>query len=240
MIVSAASLRELHRIHEQLSDLRDRLERGPKQINAHTINVTRLEAEAAAAQQHSTAAKVLADQKQLSLKSGEARIEQLKVKLNACGSNREYQALKEQIAADEMANSVLEDEILEALGKIDELTIGVGEAQQMVVKGKEELAKVEAAVAARHDSMVADIQRLEADLKQAEESLPKEVRDNYYQIVRSLGCEALAQVEGDTCGGCYQTLTPNSSNMLQMSQPVFCLSCGRLLYLPEDRSPGMR
>lgn len=240
MTVSAASLRELHRIHQQLGDLRERLERGPKQIRAHAANVARLEAEAAEAQQESTNAKMLADQKQLSLKTGESRITDLKVKLNAASSNREYQALKEQIAADTMANSVLEDEILEALGKIDELKVAVGEAQQKVVKAKEEQAKIEAAVAERHDSIVADIKRLEGELGDAEQSLPKEVKEPYDRIVKSLGSEALAQVEGDTCGGCYQTLTPNSFNMLQMSQAVFCLSCGRLLYLPEDRSPGIR
>ncbi len=32
MSVTAAALRELHRIHQQLAELRDRLERGPKQV----------------------------------------------------------------------------------------------------------------------------------------------------------------------------------------------------------------
>ncbi len=59
--------------------------------------------------------------KQLQLREREARIKDLQVKLNTCSSNREYQALKEQIAADQQANSVLSDEILEALERIDVL-----------------------------------------------------------------------------------------------------------------------
>ena len=34
MSITAAALRELHRIHQQLAELRDRLERGPKQVRA--------------------------------------------------------------------------------------------------------------------------------------------------------------------------------------------------------------
>ncbi len=69
-----------------------------------------------------------ADQKQLQLKSSEDKVKDLRRKLNAAASNREYQALLEQIAADEMANSVLADEILEALEKIDAFQKNLAEA----------------------------------------------------------------------------------------------------------------
>ena len=48
-----------------------------------------------------------------------------------------------------------------------------------------------------------------------------------------MGAEALAPVEGECCGGCSQTLTPQTINALRLDKPVFCKSCGRLLYLPE-------
>ena len=47
----------------------------------------------------------------------------------------------------------------------------------------------------------------------------------------------LAQVEGEVCGHCYQKLTAQTMNELYLSRPMFCKSCGCLLYLPEDRSP---
>ena len=42
MSVTAAALRELHQIHQQLAELRDRLERGPKQVRAREANVAQL------------------------------------------------------------------------------------------------------------------------------------------------------------------------------------------------------
>ena len=114
-------LRDLHRLHQQLGDVRERLERGPKQIKAREANVVRLEAELLQAKADARAARAGSDQKQLLLKSGETKIADLKTKLNQANSNREFQALKDQIAADTMANSVFADEILEAMEKIDEL-----------------------------------------------------------------------------------------------------------------------
>ena len=56
--------------------------------------------------------RVEADSKQLQMKEREEKIVNLQGKLNAAKENREYQALKDQIAADKQANVVLSDEIL--------------------------------------------------------------------------------------------------------------------------------
>jgi predicted nucleic acid-binding Zn-ribbon protein len=234
------ALRDLHRIHQQLADLRERLARGPKQIKAREANVARLEQELADAKAQVKAARVAGDQKQLLLKSGETKIKDLRNKLNACSSNREYQALREQIAADEMANSVLSDEILEMLEKIDELTRLIGDAEQKLARGKEELAKTGQAVRDQEGLIAGDVKRLEAELKQAETALPADFRDAYDRVVKSKGSDAMAQIEGESCGGCFQQVTPNMYNTLAMDRLVFCQSCGRLLYLPEDRSVGRR
>ena len=46
---------------------------------------------------------------------------------------------------------------------------------------------------------------------------------------------ALAQVDGEVCGACFQTLTAQMMNELYLSVPVFCKNCGALLYLAEGR-----
>ena len=48
----------------------------------------------------------------------------------------------------------------------------------------------------------------------------------------------MAEVQGEFCGGCYQQLTPNNMAELSMAVAIFCRNCGRLIYLPEDRTPG--
>ena len=111
------SLRTLHRIHRQHSDLKDRLTRGPRQIQAAEANVKKCEADLAQAKDAFKQAKMASDEKQLQLKHRESKLVDLQAKLNMAQSNKEYQLLKDQMAADKQANSVLADEILETLEK---------------------------------------------------------------------------------------------------------------------------
>jgi len=238
MAVTAAALRELHRIHRQLSDLRDRRARGPKQIKAREANLARLNEDLARVQGESKAARMRADQKQLQLKSSEEKIGSYRAKLNACTTNREYQALKEQIAADEMACSVLSDEILEALEKIDEYQRLVGEAQQRIADSKSELAKAQGAVRQQNSQFAAEIARLETDVAKAENQLPDDFRTLYDRLVKSKGEDAMAEVQDKTCGGCCQQLTPNLLAVLSSGLGVICKTCGRIIYLAENRAPG--
>ncbi len=234
MAVTAALLRELHRCHRQLADLRERHERGPKQIKAHETNVKRLEDEVAKVKADALAARKSVDNKQLTLRSKEDKIAQLNAKLSACSTNREYQALLEQIAADKVAMSVLEDEILDALGKVDDFKALIGTAELHLTKGKEEADKVRAAVDSQRATIEADIVRVDAELKQLEVDLPPDFRDGYDRVVRAKGDDALAEVEGDCCGGCYQQMTPNMLSHLKLAVAVACKSCGRMLYFPEE------
>ncbi|MCL6502376.1 MAG: phospholipase [Pirellulales bacterium] len=237
MSVTAAALRELHRIHRQLRDLRGRLEAGPKQVKHREAVVQRIAGELEQAKADHKAARIHADQKQLQLRSAEQKIRDLKLKLNAASSNREYQALRDQIAADEMASSVLEDEILELLEKIEAMARGIKEIEEKLAKSQEELANCRMQVADQEALLRADIDRLEAELAQAETQIPVDFRELYERVVRSKGDEGMAQVEGETCSGCYQRVTPNKMNQLLLGQVIVCGGCGRILYLPEDRSP---
>ncbi len=232
MSITAAALRELHGVHQRLAELRDRLERGPKQIRAREANVTQLEARLSEARQKAQQMQMAADRKQLDLKSGEQKIVDLRVKLNACSSNREYQALLEQIAASEMAGSVLSDEILEGFEKVDQLGTAVKEAEKNLVAGKQELEKTRRSVEDAAASLQSDIKSLEAELAAIEETLPADFKADYERVVRSKGADSLAVAEDSVCTGCGQQITLNMLNELKLSKFVFCKACGRLLYLP--------
>ncbi len=230
MAVTAETLELLHRIHRQLGDLRERHERGPMQIRARESNVAKLEAELAAAQETVKQAKMIGDRKQLDLKVSETRMDEWKVKLNACNSNKEFQTMKEQIAAAAMAGSVLQDEILESMEKVDLLEAAVAEVKTRVAAGKNELTRCRDAVTQETESVIGDIKRLEADLVAAEKALPADFRADYDRVIRAKGADGMARMIDGTCEGCGRSATLNQQNYLMLSKPVFCTSCGRLLY----------
>lgn len=236
--ISAELLQRLHRIHRQLSDLKGQIDRCPRQIHAgHTMV-----AGAKNAVDESIAtikrAKVAADQKQLQLKEREVRVSNLKAKLNEAASNREFDTLKEQIAADEQANSVLSDEILEALEHIDVLEANRVVRQEELIAREAEQVKLVATVTDRLVILKEDLARVEAERAEAETLIPASVKVDYDRLIAARGEEALAPVEDQNCGGCYQMLTTQTMNQIALSRLVRCPSCGAFLYRRESARVG--
>ena len=233
--VEGGVLRTLHRIHQQLADLRERRARGPRQLRNADAHVAHQEQLLATVRDEEKAIRVATDKKQLDLKAAEAKVEDLRRKLNMASSNKEYQALKEQIAAVEMANSVLADEILEALERIDAIHPKIAEAEAALQKAREKAGQTHAEVERQMPLIEADIARLEAQLKETEVALPAEAKELYQRVVRQRGEDALAAVEDQICLGCYTGVPLNACNQILLGQPVFCKACGRLLYFPEEQ-----
>ncbi len=238
--LSVEILRTLHRIHHQLGDLQHRLDRGPKQIAAAEANVTNRQGIVEQAKAEEKAFRVTLDQMQLNLKSAEAKIKDLDVKRNQAQSNKEYQLLAEQIQAAEMANSVLADEILEAFDKAEQLKKDVALTETELSAAKQRLSEVQAEVAKAQPGLQAEADRLQKELNDSEATLPEEIRDPYCRLVRQRGEDGLAVVENQSCGGCFTQVPLNVCNQIMLNQPVFCKSCGRMLYLPENAMPLRR
>ena len=234
MSVTGPTLRNLHRIHRQLSDLRSRLERGPKQIQGAQANVERLEQCVAEAKQKVVQNKMATDEKDLQLRERENRIVDIKTKLNTASSNVEYQTFLEQIAADDQANSVLSDEILELLEKTTELESAVKAAEADLATGMEEFNAKKKRIDEQRGSLEHDLTRLTNELEEAEKDLPEDFSIDYKRNTKAKGEDALAPLDGEVCGLCYQMVTPQMFAELKMQKLVICNNCGCYLYLPEE------
>lgn len=233
MGMTAGALKELHELHIQLQQTQEQLDRGPKQVRARRQFVERKQAGLEEAREQLKELKAEADRKSLQLKSNENKIAELKVKLNAAQSNREFDVIKSQIEADRMANSVLEDEILETLDKVDQMQRNVKSAEQELAAAQSEEQRVREEVAQAEPGLRSRAEELEGALREAEKSLSGEVAEAYHRLVHAHGAGALAPVANDACSACYAVLSTQQKVDLKTSQIIFCRSCGRLLYLSE-------
>ena len=234
MEVDYALLRTIHRILRQLNDLNDRLEKGPRQIaiaeRAKNAFVTDLEE----VKQTRLKSKMAADEKQLQLSGREARIEELKSKRNGVSSNREYQLLTEQILADQQANAVLSDEILELLEKIENLDAAVVQSETNLGKAQQETKKVAERINAEMASLESECERVGQELTENENCLPGVIKVEYHRVVEKRGEETFAETDLNTCGRCFTLITPQTQSELIMKQSVLCKSCGSILYIKEN------
>ena len=180
------------------------------------------------------------NQKELQLKEREASIVDTQTKLNTASSNKEYQAFVEKIAADEQANSVLSDEILEMFDKVEDLQKNVKDKEAELAQGKAEFAEVKKKVEGERESLEADLARLTVEGNELEATLPADIQQDFKRVVGGRGEEGLAQLEDEYCGNCNQMVNPQMVNELLLEKVVPCKSCGAYLYLPENREPVKR
>ncbi|MCA9137987.1 MAG: hypothetical protein KDB00_14545 [Planctomycetales bacterium] len=223
-------MRRLHSLHLQSTDLQGQLERGPRQVAAGEAIVAQCEAAVASARQDVKKATIACDEKQLQLKSREDRIEQLKAKLNTASSNKEFDLLKEQIAADVQANSVQSDEILEGLERIDELNEAVAAAEKELAEKTAEQKTRLKDVDARMEVVREGLEHVRSELEKCEAQVPIAVRSEYKRLTLLRGDEALAPIEDGSCGGCNQTLTTQMVDRVRLGFLTDCPACSAWLY----------
>lgn len=233
MSPNGAGLKEIHDLRLRLQDVTDELERGPRQIAARQQLLEKKKAEVDVRRTKLKHLKVAADQKNLQLKTNEAKIHDLQGKLNAAANNREFDAFRTQIAADKMANSVLEDEILEALEGCDAELREIKELEQVAANVEAELAKFTANVKQREPDLKTQKAAMEAQVGDIEKVLPPEVIPQYRRLVQSYGARALSPVHGTACGECFVGQRQQTIVELRAGKFIFC-TCGRLMYLAED------
>jgi hypothetical protein len=233
MSAATAGLKRLHELHIRLQDINKQLEHGPRQVKARQQNLNKKQAELDTLKAELKQTRMLADQKNLQLKTNESKIAQLQAKLNQATSNREFDVIKSQIDADTMANSVLEDEILEVLEKVDQQQQKIKQIEEEATQTASDVRRVAQEVESTAPKLRAQATELQTALSDAEKILPGTAIVTYRRLVQAHGAGALATVENNACTACFEVLSANYLVELNTGKFLFCRTCGRLLYRPE-------
>lgn len=174
-----------------------------------------------------------ADRKQLELKEREQQIEKYEAQLNEAATNKEYSLMQDQIKATRAANDVLSDEIFEILESIDERQQEEKQATEVLKKAEAETAETEQNVEQLLQTLQKELDQLNSELAERQKSLPADILKEFLRIIPARGENTLAAVDDNTCGHCYQTITSQMRTELALNKPVYCKSCGALLYNTE-------
>ncbi len=237
----ADNLRELHQLHHRAKAIRDRLESGPKTLATRQSILAKRQAEADATKKAIRDATVQSDKKEGQLKGMQAKSDELRVKLNSIKKQVEYDAIRNQLANDNLAQSKLSEEILDARIKIEEQVETLKAQEAEVAKLTAEVAAMKADIESKAGEQRVLLAKMEEAIKEAEAGVPEEERDRYDRTVKQRGADAMATVEEDACSGCYVSVTTQMMNeLINAKHMVFCKTCGRILYLPEERASATR
>lgn len=225
------TLKELHALHAELADVQEQLKRAPLQMKAKEAEVSKRETALATGRDALKRMKMDADSREVSLKSGEAKVADYKLKLNLCKSNKEFSALQEEIRHFQEANGKLEEEILGLMSEVETKGDSVKQLQSELDQSKEELANLKEVIDYKIQKFTDRVLLLEGKIKEYSEQLDSATLADYRRLVKTRGSAALAGCLDGTCEACFTGQTAQSLNELMMGRVVFCKSCGAMLYL---------
>jgi hypothetical protein len=240
-VAPAATLRDLHALHERAKAIRDRLASGPKTLAARQNILAKKQAELDAAKKAVMDVRAQIHKKETQLKGMQEKTAELRVKLNAIKKQVEYDAIRNQIANDNLAQSKLSEEILESMIKVDEQAASVTAQEADIKKIADEVAAMAAEIASKAAEQKASLAKLDAAIVEAEGFIAEDQVEQYRRNVKQRGADALAAVEENACSGCYVTVTTQMMNeLINGHHLVFCKTCGRILYLAEEHVSATR
>ena len=187
--ISAQSLQDLHQLHQRAKALRDRLTSGPKTLAARQAALANRQAALESARKADQDAKVQIKKREHLLQGHQAKIDDLKVKLNLAKKNDEYKAIQNQIAHDQSAMSKVEDEVLEAYGVIEAQASELAALEAETKKFAEEVEAFRAQIESQAGQQKAQLAELEAAIVGAEDIIPENVREQYRRLVKRHGAD---------------------------------------------------
>jgi predicted nucleic acid-binding Zn-ribbon protein len=209
----------LHRGPERLADVTRELKAAKDREAAHKLAIREAQKEV--------------DRKELDLRSREAEIGKLNVQLNTIKTNKEYSLIKLKMEGLKADNSLLEEEILEAIGKVDALRADTARFEAELKAIEAERLRTSAEVEKEMSVVRGKLAVLQETRREIATGVRADILEKYDRIRRGKeDGQALAAVRDQTCQGCNMSVTTHELTLIMKSTDlVLCRSCSRVLYL---------
>ena len=230
-----SSLAELQKIDTEIYALKAEKALKPQEVKA-------LEAEFEGkkqklAEQEKSAQDLLKQRKdkELELATKEEGVKKLQGQLYSLKTNKEYQAMLQQIQDAKADASLVEDRILELLEQSEK-------SKQDAEKEKEKLKTEEQHFNAQKKEVEVKIKQiderlaqLDAERARAVPNIELKILRQYERILVNRDGMAIAAVKDNACRGCNMSVPPQVINLIKMYERIItCEVCNRILYMPDE------
>jgi len=239
------ALVKLFRADQDLREAQAKLDAATKNVRIQDRRVKDLTEKLKAQQQSLREVQTKSSQFELDIKSRDERIEKLRTQQQNAKNNKEYQAFLIEINTEKVDKSKSEDEMLKAMQEVETRSADVKDLTAQVESDSAKLATMQAEITETIKQLQAEVDSLKPARDEAAAALPQKARDAFERIVDKMEGEALAPIskpdkrrEEYICGGCHMELVVDVYNKLHSrDEIVFCPSCRRILYIPDDLPP---
>ncbi len=175
--------------------------------------------------------------KELELGTKDEAAKKLQTQLFSLKTNKEYQAMLQQIKDAKADASVIEDAILECLDQIDKVKIELEEAKKKVAEEEKAYNQEKKKVDDRVRAIDTRLSELNAQRSQVLPEIEEKILAQYERILNNRDGLAIVSVKDNTCLGCNMFVPPQVINLIRMyERMITCEVCNRILYLEAETS----
>ena len=235
MIDKIDVLKRVQSLKDKIKELETSQERRKQDVQKKKDQIGEEKALAEKKQEEKVTVQKDIDRKELDLKTNEGEITKYNVQLNSIKTNKEYSALITEIGSKKADMSILEDEILDTMSKLEAANQGLEKATENLRSKEQSLKDLINTVDAEVKVTDTEIEKIKGEQKKYIDLLDENSLQSYNRLSNIKGGKAIVPVIGNVCGGCSMNITTQTLNELMSSKDlVFCRSCSRILYLDEN------
>lgn len=152
-------------------------------------------------------------------------------------TNKEYDALTNEIVNRKLKISETEEEILKALTNIDDLKEKIKGYKQKKQEEEERNTDQLASLKEELNSIEDKIKIKEDERKNLTVRINKILLSTYERVKRGRGNQVVVTIRKRACTGCYKGIPPQKIQEIRRGEQIFtCDNCGRILIWTEDSS----
>lgn len=229
------ALKRLQIIDKEMYDLQEEKQRIPLQIKDNDDKCDMQKEAVKSAEAEAKEVKLLLNKQELALQEKEEQIQKYNAQLSQVKTNKEYSALQSEINKIKADNSVLEEEIIRILDRVQTAEKKVKEEVALlsdIGKERESKKKELDALLEKNEALIAE---LESQRNVIMHDINPDDLSVYEKILKAKEGRALSQITNDACGICSMNLLPQTISEVMMGDKiVFCESCHRILYIEKE------
>ena len=170
--------------------------------------------------------------KELELASKEEGVKKLQTQLYSLKTNKEYQAMLQQIDDSKADASVIEDKILELFDQSDSVKTETEQEKQRLKEEEKSFLDRKKKIEDRIKEIDERLAQLEAQRTQLTPDIEPKILAQYERILLNRDGLAIVSVKDNTCKGCNMFVPPQVINLIKMYERIVtCEVCNRILYI---------
>lgn len=174
-------------------------------------------------------------EKEVTLQQKEEQIQKLQTQLYQLKTNKEYSVMTSEIEGIKADNSLVEEEMLRLMDKIDDAKKTIAKEKGLFASEEDSSRKEKDIINARLKEIGARLSGLTAKREEILPDVDKQILARYERILKNKDGFAMTVIEDGACGGCHMNLPPQVINEVKLREDVvICGSCLRILYINDD------